>query len=529
MTNKMLSLHFILYCIITISVAVLIALIFTACSPLTKIEHDTKTTYTPQYNVFDSPIATPYQNELREGKDGALIIADGTSALLHRLAFIQMAQKSIDIQTYIYKNELTSKLLIHELLEAASRGVKIRILIDDNGITNDLYDLIQLDNHPNVEVRIFNPYFFRFTILRAFEAPFDFARINKRMHNKLFIFDDTALIMGGRNIGDEYFDNASVNFTDTDLLFIGNITKDSRLNFEEFWNYNRSIPLSFFPSKSKLKKYHKRTLKEQAKAYNINEKQWLEYRADIESFKGKYLNKELKMSFGEGIFLADLPQKVDINNADSKTLILDALSYYLNYAKDSIIISSSYLVPGNASMEFWQDFLNRGVKIQILTNSLASIDVVPVYSHWEHYRDKLAKMGIEVYEYTNLDVNKAKLKDKAKFYNTKKARVSLHSKSMIIDDSIIAVGSFNLDYRSAMLNTESIVFFKSSDLASELKKITQHQMAESYRILYDATLKKCVWQLRIDGDEQTFTKPPNTSFWLRLYKNAAKILPEKLF
>ena len=233
---------------------VLVAVIFSACSPLTSINHSVQTTYTPQYNSFSSPISNVYKDELESGKDGALIIADGTSALLHRLAFVQMAQKSIDIQTYIYKNELTSRLLIHEILNAANRGVKIRILIDDNGITNDLYDLIMLDKHENIEVRIFNPYFFRYGILRAFEAPFDFGRINKRMHNKLFIFDDTALIVGGRNIADEYFDNASVNFTDTDLLFIGNVTKDSKRNFEEFWNYKRSIPIKYFPSKSALRR-----------------------------------------------------------------------------------------------------------------------------------------------------------------------------------------------------------------------------------------------------------------------------------
>ncbi|RDU61967.1 phospholipase [Helicobacter didelphidarum] len=527
------SWSFIIYCANIILLYTLVLLIFSACSPLTTIKHAVKTTYVPKYNVFSSSIAKPYEKELESKKNGGFIIADGTSALLHRLAFVQMAQKSIEIQTYIYKNELTSKLLIYEIYQAANRGVKVRILIDDNGISSDLYDLIYLDSHENIEVRIFNPYFFRFGILRAFEAPFDFNRINRRMHNKLFIFDDTVLIAGGRNIADEYFDNASINFTDTDLLFIGNLAKDAKVNFEEFWNYRRSIPVSLFPSKHKIKQYNKRiqsTLQEEQR-YNVDLAQWQDYRNDIDDFKTKYMNKEFEIAWGEGIFLADLPKKIDKDSEFITTPILDGLTYYLNHAKDSIIISSSYLVPGDATLDIWHEFIQRGVQVQILTNSLASIDVVPVYSHWEKYRDKLVQMGIEVYEYPHLESSKAKLKDKAKFYNTKKGRVSLHSKSMIIDEDIVAVGSFNLDYRSAMLNTESIVFFKSEQLAKKLKEITQQQMSESYQIVCDSFGKKCHWEILL-GDNQEikkFSKPPNTSLWLRFYKTMAKIIPEKLF
>ncbi|RDU61225.1 phospholipase [Helicobacter sp. MIT 14-3879] len=535
-------------CLNTSLLYILIVLIFTACSPLTSINHDTKSEYMPQYNTFKGPIATPYKEELKGNKDGALIIADGTSALLHRLAFVQMAQTSIDIQTYIYKNELTSRLLLYELYKAADRGVKIRILIDDNGISSDFYDIMQLDSHKNIEVRIFNPYFFRFGAFRVFEAIFDFSRINKRMHNKLFIFDDTALIAGGRNIADEYFDNASVNFTDTDLLFIGNIAKDARVNFEQFWNYKRSIPANLFPSKRAKQKYNKKSQSpKETKKYNINDKDWEEYLRDIEEFKTKYHKKEFHIAWGDGIFLADLPSKVDRGDEMIKTPILDTLVYNLNQAKHSIIISSSYLVPGPATLNAWKSFMQRGIDIKILTNSLASVDVIPVYSHWENYRDKLALMGIKVYEYPNFETQKAKLKNKAKFYNSQKGRISLHSKSMIIDENIIAVGSFNLDYRSAMLNTESIVFFKSKELAQQLKQIIQTQMSRSYRIVCDNKTKKCHWELQVpinlketqeretnsqepiqQEEIQRFYHPPNTSLWLRIYKTVAKIMPEKL-
>lgn len=534
----------VLACLNAILLFTLIILIFTACSPLTSMNHSIKSEYMPDYNTFISPIAIPYKEELKGDKDGALIISDGTSALLHRLAFVQMAKTSIDIQTYIYKNELTSKLLLYELYNAANRGVKIRILIDDNGISSDFYDIMRLDSHENIEVRIFNPYFFRFGMFRVFEALFDFSRINKRMHNKIFVFDDTALIAGGRNIGDEYFDNAKVNFTDTDLLFIGNIAKDAKVNFEEFWNYKRSIPANLFPSKFAKLRYTKRVQNpKEYEKFHIDD--FNKFLQDIDDFKAKYYNKEFHIAWGDGIFLADLPNKVDMDYDMIKTPILDTLVYNLNKARQSIIITSSYLVPGAAALDSWHRFIERGVDIEILTNSLAAIDVIPVYSHWEKYRDKLVLMGVKVYEYPNLTNQKAKLKNKFKFYNTQKSKVSLHSKSMIIDESIIAVGSFNLDYRSAMLNTESIVFFKSMELAKELKQIAQTQMSESYAIVCDLDKNKCHWELKVNLDSnntlepnsnnsfgarhvQKFYSPPNTSLFLRIYKTLAKIMPEKL-
>ena len=505
-----------------------LCLLLTACSPLTSIDHP-PSTYTPDYGNFHSPIAKPYDEELARGKDGALIIADGASALLHRLALVQMAQTSIDIQTYIYKNELTSRLLLYELYRAADRGVKIRILIDDNGVSSDFYSIMLLHSHKNIEVRIFNPYLARFGGFRIFEALFDFDRINKRMHNKLFIFDNTALIVGGRNIGDEYFDNGYVNFTDTDLLFIGNVAKDAKLNFEQFWSYHRSIPANLFVSESKQKSYDKKTKSpKMVEKYKISDEQWEEYLKDIEGFRRKYHNKDFKMAWGEGIFLADLPTKVDTTDSTIKTPILDSLTYYLNQARESIIISSSYLIPGKAAMHLWRDFVRRGVEVQILTNSLASVDVVSVYSHWENYRDKLALMGLKIYEYPNFETDKARLSSKATFYkNRHRGLVSLHSKSMIIDENLVAVGSFNLDYRSAMLNTESIVFFKSPELARELKQLTKEQLAKSYKIACD-TKRKCHWELGEGADSKIFKHPPNTSIWLRFYKTLSKIMPEKL-
>lgn len=491
-------------------------LLFYACS----YPNNTQQIHESENVMIDeiNPLYKPYAKELSQNKNGAIIIDNEYSALFHRLALIDMATKSIYIQTYIYKSDFTSHLLLYALYRAAQRGVKIRILIDDNGINSDFKEIATLDNHKNIEIKIFNPYYFRYKILRMFEIPFNFSRINRRMHNKMFLFDNTALIVGGRNMGNNYFGFSDVNFTDLDILFIGSAAIFAKNNFDEFWNYSKSVALSEFLDTSK-EKY------DISKIKNIPSRLLGAYQKHSEFFKKQYENKEIDISWGNATFLSDRPLKIEIKPERVDSIILDTLTYYLNKAKTSIDISSAYLVPGVPNTDLWKDIAKKGVKISILTNSLSSIDVVPVYSHWEKYRKELSLSGIKIYEYASM-LSKAKLKDKAKLLSTRKAKVSLHSKNIVIDEDIVAVGSFNLDYRSSNLNTENMVFFKSSNLAKKLKKVLESEMKDAYKIHYKN--EKCYWErIDDDGKKEEFKKSPHTSIWLRIYKNLAKIIPEK--
>ncbi len=494
----------------------IICITFCACVGTTFVTHK-PSLYKPEYNRFYSQIAEPYKEEIQSGMDAGVLITDGRDALLHRLALISLAKKSIDIQTYIYKNELTSRLLVNELIRAANRGVKIRILVDDNGIATSLRDIAMLDNHKNIEVRIFNPYSIRIATLKWLESLYDFNRINHRMHNKIFVFDDTALIVGGRNIGDEYFENSDVNFTDMDALFIGNVAKDATKSFEEFWNYKRSIPAKIF-TKGKNPTNQDSVIH----FYNIDKEQWSVYVKDIESYKQKYMQKKLDLSWGNAIFVADAPSKVDTRGEKIKMPILDLLMYYLYIAKHNAIITSSYLVPDKFILNVLGEMNHKGVNISILTNSLAAIDVIVVYSSWENYRNKLAKMGISVYEYPSYDNKKSTLRHK-RFYHSRSHRQSLHAKSMVIDDRISAIGSFNLDYRSILFNTESMVFFHSEAFSKKLSSVIQSQMNRSYHIICD---KRCHWQTTNNNQTKQFKTSPNTSIWLRMFKFILKVVPE---
>ena len=191
-----------------------------------------------EYNPITTPIARVYKKELTAGTNtsGATLIDDGLSAFIIRAAFARMATKTIDLQTYIYSNDFSAHVLISELKNAADRGVKVRILIDDYGTNSDIADVIVLNQHPNIEVKIFNAVKQRSRILYYPQRLMDFNRLNSRMHNKLFIVDNVALITGGRNIGSNYFmPETAANFSDTDVLFIGEITKSATASFNQYW------------------------------------------------------------------------------------------------------------------------------------------------------------------------------------------------------------------------------------------------------------------------------------------------------
>ena len=205
----------------------------------------------PPFNILDTPISSVYKDELIDNpkKSGAMLIKSGKVAFLHRIALVRMARYSVELQTYIYENDVTSRILMHELKMAADRGVKVRIIVDDNGLSSDTSDIMLLNYHPNIQVKIFNPYEYRSKILKYPQFLFNISRLNYRMHNKLFIVDGSAVIIGGRNVASNYFDDsAEMNFSDTDVLFIGKLAQDALGSFEEYFSYHKSIPVDVFPN-----------------------------------------------------------------------------------------------------------------------------------------------------------------------------------------------------------------------------------------------------------------------------------------
>lgn len=503
-----------------IALLILVCLfIFAGCSSIVASTKDVKDLASlhsipaPTFDTLQTNIALPYNDKLKNTTlTGALLLNDGIEAFLSRAALARMAQKSIILQTYIYKNDIASRLLMHEIWLAAQRGVVVKILIDDNGLDSDFSDIVALDSHANIEVKIFNPYKNRSKILRYPEMVFDFNRINHRMHNKLFIVDDMALIIGGRNIADNYFDrNQNVNFVDTDVLFIGRAAHDARDNFYEYWDFHRSIPVSLLPLKMPLKKFKASITNLKANA------QWEQYEEAIHTIKQRYHNKSLEIYWGNAVFIGDSPQKIENPNAPKP--IAQALGKILNFTHDNLYISAAYLVPSKDGMKHFENLLDSGVNVHILTNSLASTDSLVVYGAWERYRNKLIQKGAHIYEYQYQGVGKSKLRDKIP-----KSKASLHSKSIVFDDSITWIGSFNLDPRSVYLNTESVVIFDNPQFAQALKNDLIKDMQSAWRV-YEKK-GKVYWEGWHNEREQTFSYPPDTGIWTRILKSLSKLLPE---
>ena len=473
------------------------------------------------YNRLDSPLALPYLKELaQEGTSGAMLVSDGSYALLHRAHLVRQAKFSLEIQTYIYKNDIASRVLMHEIWQAANRGVLVKILVDDNGLDSDYSDIITLNNHPNIEVKIFNPYRNRIKLFRLPEMVFHFNRINRRMPNKLFIADGIALIIGGRNIADNYFDNKlDVNFSDTDAFFIGDVAVQARKSFKRYWEYHRAIPVEFLPSKRKMKKFMK-NYNEMVSDLEVDSSEWERYSHAMEDVEKQYENRVNAMYWGHAYLVADDPEKIDAKNPASK--IYEELQRILADTNDSIYISSAYLVPGKRGLAQMQDAIEKGINLYVLTNSLSSTDSLPVYAGWERYRDKLVKMGAEVYEYR-------KGAGKIKVRGRMTSGASLHSKTLVFDNKISWIGSFNLDPRSSIINTEVVAIFDNEEFAKETTKLIHIDMQRAWHLELDK--RKIKWCARSDPngegiEDMCVSRSPDTSLWLRFLNILMRIFPE---
>ncbi|WP_163565683.1 phospholipase D family protein [Helicobacter suis] len=502
-----------------------ISLLLSGCLSLKTLKEPYKSLET--YDPLQTPLGQIYAKTLQKDplKSLGFILQEGDKALLQRIALIRLAVHNIDIQTYLYKNDISSRVMMSELYKAANRGVKVRLLIDDNGLDSDMSDIIMLNTHPNIDVKIFNPYHIRNKGLRYFEIMANYDQIEKRMHNKIFIVDNVALVIGGRNIADVYFDNdLEENFLDTDALFLGAVSLQAKKSFLDYWNCKDAVPANLLPSHAKLKKYAKNYSHSLSKLL-LGEQN--SYDEQVEAFIEKLLHKRNKAYEGQASFIADSPFK--IHDLKPHSPINQALQDILKQTTNSLYIASSYLIPGPTLLKLLTEKLDQGLEVNILTNSLASTDAIVVYGAWERYAKKLVKAGANVYEtksdffhYVKYTRKGLKLKIKGRLKN------SLHSKTLIFDGQKTWIGSFNLDARSANINTESVVVFDNSDFATYLQQRMQDQMRASWHLLLEkhALHSRLVWEGVEGGQVVRHIKPPDTSPFLRFIKNWSKILPE---
>ncbi len=514
----------------------LLALPFVGCTTIpTSLRDKRLANYNPkiiatdaEYDPMQTPIAKQYKTELTQGEkvSGATLIEDGLSAFVIRAAFARMATKTIDIQTYIYSNDLSSRILIGELKNAADRGVKVRVLIDDYGTNSNIADVILLNQHPNIEVKIFNAVKNRSRILYYPQILMDFNRLNSRMHNKLFIVDNVALITGGRNVGSNYFmPETSANFSDTDVLFLGEITRGAADSFNKYWTHHLAVPAYVIPkakSRRAMKKLEQKFAElERRSAENIR---W--YNKIISLAIYEFKNGLFDFCWGRGRFIADPPGKVEMSMERKEKYrgeIILALNRLWRETKNNVYVSAAYFVPGRGGMDLMRNEEKSGVHITVVTNSLSSTNAPTAFGKWEKYRDELVDAGADVYEFMMSAEN---LRNQR--HERKKPHFSvMHSKTIVFDNKVSWIGSFNLDPRSAYYNTENVAIFESPEFAERVRDMILRDTQTSWHVTRDG--KKTIWTGRRSGDKKprTYTRDPDTTIFRRIFKKMTKIIPEK--
>jgi len=505
----------------------LATLLFTGCASLPPVEERV-----PTVAINDTSGTTlgraiaPLVNE-HSGLSGFYALKEGIEAYAARLLLVQTADKSLDLQYYIWKDDLTGKTLLTKVLAAADRGVRVRLLLDDLDTTNEDDLLHVLDAHPNIEVRLFNPFANRGNRLLDFVT--DSSRVNRRMHNKSMTADNQATIFGGRNIGDEYFDAPeAVGFSDMDVLAVGPVVTEVSHEFDLYWNSDWVYPLSVFSTGVPPADGAIEEVRREAAAF-VEAARSTAYANSLRNLDISQLGSiaELEYSWGEWVLGYDQPSKVDAKVVKGDTHLAPSLKEAIDNTGTDLIVVSPYFVPGSELTQYFIDLVKRGVRVRILTNSLAANDVPLVHAGYMRYRKDLIRGGVELYEFKPIKgVSRDEKTKKVKWSGS--SRASLHGKYLGVDKRYLFVGSFNLDMRSKELNTEMGVYFESPRYAGMLADAFDRKaMDVAYRVMLgdDGQLQ---WVTAENGKNITLDVEPETSAWMRFSTGIMSgIVPEK--
>ncbi len=459
------------------------------------------------------------REEGHPGEAGFFPLSDGIDALSARLLMAARAERSIDAQYYLIKSDLTGTAFINALLQAADRGVRVRLLVDD--IFTKGYDagLAGLVSHPNLSIRIFNPFARRSA--RFMDGITSFRRINRRMHNKSFTVDNQMTIIGGRNIADEYFGaRADAKFGDLDVVGIGPVVQDVSDMFDSYWNHERAAPIAAFAKmpddsaaelvriRSELAQWQE-DIKTSKYADAVRD-QVLEY---VESDNDVFTWAPYKLA-------VDSPDKSIKSKAAAADSIVTPLRESLLSAESEIVIISPYFVPRKVGIEALSGLSDRGIDVTVITNSLAANNQSSVHGGYAPSRKPLLKNGVRIFEVrADADVPGSEV------VAASGAKATLHTKAFLVDREEVFIGSFNFDPRSANINTELGVIIQSPELAVQIAESIDRALAEqTYEVFLDEK-KRLRWRGLEDGEEVIYTKEPQTSWWQRFVAGFMRVLP----
>lgn len=501
-------------------VALLTALLTTSLSAQTTAE--TGVADRPLSHALQDTATTPIGQamaslvQLHPGQAGVVALADGREAFAARMLLIEAATRTLDIQTYIWRADATGTLMFEQVRRAAERGVQVRLLIDDNGTAGLDPILAMLEAHPNIEVRLFNP--FKHRHFRWLGYVFEFNRLNRRMHNKSFTIDAQSTIVGGRNIGDEYFAaGQDTSFSDLDVLAVGDVVGAVSESFDRYWNFESAVPASTALARVTPETLQEFSEKAQAVTNSASSAKYTSAIARLPLIQD-LLKGQVPFEWTKVELVADAPEKVLQPKGRRDSRMLPNLVAILGQPSQQLDIVSPYFVPSRRATRELGALAKRGMRVRVLTNSLAATDVPAVHAGYAKHRKSLLRAGVRLYE--------LKPSGELTFFRrarvTGSSRASLHAKTITVDRQRIFVGSLNIDPRSIILNTEMGLVIDSPTMSGQLA-VALDQIAPTFA--YEVTLAKQGRLQWIDTPEVTHNHEPQTSFALRVLVHMLGWLP----
>jgi putative cardiolipin synthase len=466
------------------------------------------------------------------GLSGFRLFASGSDAFTLRVQMVDSAQRTLDVQYFIFKDDDTGQLLMSAMLNAARRGVRVRVLMDDTEARGQDDRVALLAGNPNVEVRLYNPFYYRGSIalIRYTEFALTMSRLDYRMHNKLIVADNAIAVVGGRNVGDEYFDTGdALQFGDYDVFAMGPIVRDLSKSFDAYWNSSLSIPVrALFGSKPtgpKLETVARQLAEHKQEMHQSDEERAVRTGNPLAAILGN----DSGIVWAKAEVLADSPDKASVEGGDTigalfRRRLLEATADVSN----EILIVSPYFVPGARGEALLKRLRARGVRVRVLTNSLLSTDVPAVHAAYRRYRVPLLEAGVELYEVKPLP---GKPHPRGGLLKTPSSgEFSLHAKAFVFDRKRIFIGSANFDRRSLHLNTEIGLMIDSPELAQQVvtRFETIANAANSFVLALedgDGGSHHLVWKSVKDGKPIVYESEPGDDRWREFLVDLYGLLP----
>jgi putative cardiolipin synthase len=494
----------------------LTCVLFAGCATVPK-EYP-RITSTAFHDYLDTSVGQLFEESAQQhpGESGFAIIRYGRQAFTDRIALVDLAEKTLDAQYYIWEADATGRILAEHLMQAADRGVRVRLLVDDINLGGRDAMVAAMDAHPNIEIRVFNPFANRSA--RVFDFLTDLGRVNHRMHNKIMVMDNALAIVGGRNIGNHYFNVATdANFRDLDIAAAGPVVREISTVFDYFWNGDWAVPIAALVDRP----YTEADLR----ATRMTVRDWLAENPypypldqDVAALRSELSSIRDQFIWAPGRIVWNDPAAIE--QGIQAGVIFKAFDKKIQTLQKELLIESAYFVVRDRALEIVKQMTDRGVRIRVLTNSLASNDVVAAHAGYAKRRKELLEAGAELYEY-----RPDSMVGKTRAWRGE-SKAALHTKAVVFDRESVFIGSFNLDLRSSDINTEAGLYVESPELAEQVIAYMDEGVRpeNSYRVMLDQD-GDLYWVTQVDGAEVRYYEEPQTTFGQRFMSGLIMILP----